>query len=429
MKLARLLGQVRFFGAGVVDQMLISGANFLAGFLMIRYTTDLDYGHFVLAQSAILLIVSAQGAWLSGPLATVLPTKSDEHKRRMVGALQASQTRVLRWAALSLLIADAIGWALHVYGAVPAIVGATTILAGWAALQREFLRSVMLATSRPNAVLQADGVYVGCLLAGIGLAVAYLHPPGIVAIGALIVAAWAGMLVSYRIYAASPGWTVSDAGPHWAELRPLGIWATVGAVIYWLFAQSYNYVLAVRLDLTAVTSVNAARLLIMPVFVFMIGLNNLLMPMAANWLAKFGLRRMLRGLALMGVVITGIDLCYIAVVWLFRGWLIGDLLHKSIPDRDRLLLLWACMALVFLPREILQSGLYALRQIRLMAWMVALSAAVSLAIMWLGSDRWGAAIVLIGQLSGECVNIAGLSVLLWLHVRRHGEHPVQPAAP
>jgi O-antigen/teichoic acid export membrane protein len=120
----------------------------------------------------------------------------------------------------------------------------------------------------------------------------------------------------------------------------------------------------------------------------------------------------------MAVAITFLDLAYIGIVWIFREWLIGDLLHKNIPDRDRLLLLWAAMALVFLPREILQAGLYALRQLKSMAWMVAVSAMISLAIMWFGPQRWGAAIVLIGQLGGECVNLAGLSWLLWVNVRR-----------
>jgi len=417
-KLTKLVGQLRFFGAGVIDQMLISGANFLAGFIMIRYTSDLDYGQFVLAQSAVLLLVSAQGAWLSGPLATILPTKSEREKQLMVGALQGSQSKVLRWAAFVLLTCCAVGFVLIPASRVDVVVAGVTVLAAWAALQREFLRSVMLAYSRPHCVLRADVVYVAFLLVGLAAAATYLGPPGIYAILSLAVAGWAGMAVSYRLYGTSPGWVRDAAERHWLELRPLGIWSTVGAVIYWLFAQSYNYVLAVRLDLTAVANVNAARLVIMPVFVFMIGINNLVMPLAASWLAKLGLGRMLRGLAIMALVITCLDLTYIGIVWIFRAWLIGDFLHKNIPDRDRLLLLWACMALVFLPREILQAGLYALRQIKNMAWMVAVSAMVSLAIMWFGTARWGASIVLIGQLSGECVNLVGLSVLLWINVRR-----------
>lgn len=418
MKFPKLVRQVHFFGAGVADQVMLSGANFLAGFAMIRFTSDVDYGEFVLALSAVALVVSAQGAWLSGPLSTVLPAKSGGEKRLMVGALQSSQSRALRWVVLALLAIIGVGYVGRLLTGHSAVIGAATVLAGWGALQREYLRSVLLAYARPHSVLGADIAYVGVLIVGIAAAAFLVHPPGVYAVLTLAASAWAGMLVAYRIYGASPGWVSGRSRDFWRELRPMGIWATVGAVIYWLFAQSYNYVLAVRLDLSAVANVNAARLIIAPVFVFMIGINNLLMPLAASWLAKYGISRMLRGLALLALVITAFDLLYIGLAWVFRDWLITRVLHKTIPDQDRLVLLWSCMALIFLPREIVQSGLYAVRQIRSMAWMVAISAAVSLTIMWFGIERWGASVVLIGQLAGECVNLFGLSWLLWQQVRK-----------
>jgi hypothetical protein len=53
-----------------------------------------------------------------------------------------------------------------------------------------------------------------------------------------------------------------------------------------------------------------------------------------------------------------------------------------------------------------------------MAWMVGLSAAVSLTLMWFGIARWGAAAVLIGQVAGECVNLVGLAMMLWWQIGR-----------
>jgi O-antigen/teichoic acid export membrane protein len=82
-----------------------------------------------------------------------------------------------------------------------------------------------------------------------------------------------------------------------------------------------------------------------------------------------------------------------------------------------LLVLWACVALVFLPREVLQAALFALQRARSMAWLIGLSAAVSLSLMWLGIPRWGAAAVLIAQVAGECVNLVGLALLLWWQIR------------
>src|SRR3984957_11804306 len=159
---ARLAHMLGFFGAGVADQVLLSGANFIAGFLMVRYTDDADYGQFVLAQSALLLLVSAQGAWLSGPLSTIVPHKPPETKRVMIGAVRASQARFVRWVALSLLAIVATLYGAGLLSVSLALVIGTTILAGWATLQREYLRSVLLIYSRPHWMLRADasgGVY------------------------------------------------------------------------------------------------------------------------------------------------------------------------------------------------------------------------------------------------------------------------------
>jgi O-antigen/teichoic acid export membrane protein len=116
------------------------------------------------------------------------------------------------------------------------------------------------------------------------------------------------------------------------------------------------------------------------------------------------------------VLISVIDLIYFAIAWALRDWLIGDLMHKTIGDQDRLLILWGCVALIFLPREVLQAALYALKRVKSMAWLIGISALLSLSLMWFGIPHWGAAAVLIGQVAGECANLIGLAWLLWRHV-------------
>src|ERR1019366_1118543 len=241
---ARVGRSLHFFGSGVLDQVLLSGASFVAGFVMIRYTNDIAYGQFVLAQSAILLFLSAQGAWLSGPANAVAPKKNPQTRRLMVGSLAASQTRFLRRVAPALLPVPLIGYLLGLSTAIDALVTATTIVACWVALERQYMRTVLLIYSRPAAMLRADVVYVLVFLAGIALAVFSRNAAGPWAVGALIASAWAGAIAAKRMLAVDPGWEAGDSAEFWRELRPLGTWAAVGAVIYWLFAQSYNYVLA-----------------------------------------------------------------------------------------------------------------------------------------------------------------------------------------
>jgi len=83
---------------------------------------------------------------------------------------------------------------------------------------------------------------------------------------------------------------------------------------------------------------------------------------------------MLRRLTVLTILISAMDLIYFAIVWNIRNWLIVDVMHKHIVDQDRLLILWVCVTQAFLPREILQAALSALKCLRSMAWLIGLSA-------------------------------------------------------
>lgn len=418
MSASKLSRTLHFFGAGVIDQIVLSGANFLAGLLMIRHTTDAAYGQFVLAQSAIVLFVATQGAWLTGPLSIVVPKKTPAEKTLAIGAMRFSQARFLRRLGTALLLATAAGWLIGVLKSGTALVSAGIMVACWAALQREYLRGALIMWRRPRQLLRTDVVYAACLVIGV-LGASFWLPSssGISAIGALVIAARIAEAVSYRMLGSDPGWVSGDAKPLWREIRPIGLWATVGSVTYWIFAQSYNYILAGRFDLTAVSSVNAARLLLTPIFVFTIGINNVLVSSTANWLAEVGLTKTLRRLVLVLLAITALDLIYMGLAWSVRGWLITGVLHKTIADQDTLLLLWASIALITLPREILQAVLLASGQVKSMTWVIGVSALTSLALTWYGIGHWGTAAVLIGQIAGESVNVLVLAWMLWRLVR------------
>jgi O-antigen/teichoic acid export membrane protein len=409
---------LHLFSTAVIDQVVLSGANFLVGFMLIRRTSDFDYGLFVLAQSAITLLICAQQAWLSGPLAVVAPRKTPDGKRLMIGAVDAAQSRFLRRLTAAALVVPLIGYLAGIWTGLVSAVIAIGILAGWTALQREYMRSVLLIYGRPQTMLGADLLYVTVLLSGAAVAAFGPTPAILWATGALAIAAWSGAFVARRQFAKAPGWVTGDAGGFLRELRSLGIWSTLGAVIYWIFSQSYNFVLASRVDLTAVADVNAVRLLLMPTIVLTVGVKGLLTPSAAAWLSESGLGKLVRRLLWFLLGIAALDLTYFAVLWIFRDWLTRDLMHRVIGDRDRLLLLWALVAAIGLGRDLMQTALFVLGKFKPLAWLTALSAVVSLTLMWFGIGWWGPAGALIGQVAGESVSLAGVLLLLYSAGRR-----------
>jgi hypothetical protein len=115
-----------------------------------------------------------------------------------------------------------------------------------------------------------------------------------------------------------------------------------------------------------------------------------------------------------------LDVTYIAVIWLGRDWLTGSLLHKQIAARDELLLLWALVALIGLVRDVLQCALFALGRMKSMARQGAFAALIAVVVTWFGIGWWGAPAVLVGQISAELVNLAGIGWLLREALRGHG---------
>lgn len=403
---------MRLFSTAVAGQVVLSGTNFLVGFILIRFTSDRDYGMYVLVTSSLLLLTSAQNAWLVGPLAVLVPRMSADERRGVLTSVKSWQRHVLQYAAIALLAVPLVGYLLGKFDILVTVVIGCGILAGWAGLRREYLRVVLLIYSRPRGLLAADAIYAAALVISIALALRVGHAVIVGAVLGLALAAWVGAAVAHQLLAADPGWVPGDAAPVWPEIRRLGRWSLVGTIIYWFLGQSYSSLLAARLDLKAVADVNAARLMLMPAFVLSIGVTSLLGPSAAAWYAESGVRALVRRLALFVIGVGALDLFYFSIIWLARNWLMHTVLHKNIADQDRLLVLWGGVAVVGLVRDVLQCALFAMGRMKSMALQLAYSAAAALVVTWFGFAWWGASAVLIGQIFGEVVNLAGILGLL-----------------
>ena len=400
--------RVRLVSSAVLDQAILSATNFVVGFLLIRYTTDQDYGLYVLVQSALMLVVTVHNAWLTGPVVITVPKLSTPVRRDTISAIKLEQRRWVARIALPLLLIPLCAYFLGYLPATLAFVVAFGIVAGWTALRREYLRSVLLIYSRPQSLLGADIAYALTLLLGAGVALMIGHHVVVFATVALIIAACVGAFAADRSLSQKPGWGVAQAVSIWPDIRRLGFWSMIGAGIYWFLGQSYTYMLATRLDLHAVADVGATRLLVNPTFILTMGVVSLLNPSAARWYNELGARRMVRRLLAIVLLLGGGELLFLLVVWFCRDWIIDDVLHKQIHDRNLLLLLWAGVALMSVVRDVLQCSLIAMGQLKTLAWQVGISAVIALAVMWWGMPVWGAAAALIGQIIGEAVNLGGI---------------------
>lgn len=411
---------VKLFSGAVAGQAMLSAANFIAGLLLIRHTTDLDYGHYVLATSALLLMTGLQGAAINGPLTVIASRYEPGQRLQMVGAYHGMLQRWWLVGGLVLLTAIVPLFLGQFINTEEALVLVAVVLAVWAGLKRDYVRSSLLMYTQSPAVLRADMVFVLLMLAGVALAAYLTTPAAPWAIAGLAAASLAGALHAERSFGRLCGWVKAQGRADFRLLWRLGVWAASGCLLSWTFSQGYGFVVAAKLDVAAVAALAATRLLLMPVNLLTAGIKQLLLPMAVGWLRDHGMSALLRRLAAFIAITVVLSLIYCGLLWVLRDWLVPLLLGKSIPGFDVLLLLWSGIFVLALVRDLAMTALMAREQFQVLTWLALACAVLALGIAWWGMQVYGAEGALIGLLSGEALNLLGVLVLVVLNARSPG---------
>ncbi len=398
---------VRMLTGGVAIQAVLSASNFIVGLMLVRRTADAQYGYYVLITTVIILSVILQGSFIQPPLVIRFTRSTAELRADLVGGLIRDQRRwmwLIPGLTLLILLATQVFGALS--GSLAAIIGCGA-LAVVAALHREFFRLVLFAYQRPNDVLQCDLVYCAVLVVGAYLSTLSPYPATATAVTLAVASFTAGSLASRALWRHEP-WNRQAAPGKLREIAPDGALSSFGGGVHWLFSQGYNYVVAGRLDVSAVAALAATRLLVMPITLLSTGIGTLMLPTVSKWTHDHNPNKVLGRLALFATGIAAISMCYLAVMWLARGWVFDRVLNKHFANRDLLLGLWMAISIVTLYRDQLLHFLIARSRFRQTVSATSVSAVVSLAIGFTAMQRVGVLGALLGLLIGEVLNVAGI---------------------
>lgn len=406
----RHLAFARLFSSAVLSQALLSAASFAIGLILIRHSSDLQYGHYILAASAIALLVSLQNAFCGPVLAARLGRLDLAGRARLVGALLRERQAVVVAGGL-VVVAAAL--ALRAAGAQDGR-GTALLLAGVAAslaiLHRECLRLVLFAHRRPQDVLRTDLLYVALMVAGV-FAATRTAEAAVFAVAALGLAALASSALLARALRRHEPWAQAAAPGLLRAMAPLAGWSTAGAAVHWTFSQGYVYLVAATLDVTAVAAIAATRLLLMPVNLLSTGIGSMMLPLATGWLDRHGPALLRRRLALLAAGMAAATAVYFGVLWLERDWVFEVLLRKQFAQRDGLLLLWGALFLVMVVRDQFAYLVAAQQRFRALTQLTMASAAVSLLASYAGMREFGAPGALGGMLAGELISLGGILLL------------------
>lgn len=369
----------------LVDQAVVSGANFLAGLLLGRFLGPSGFGQFTLTYNLILLASGIQMALISAPMQVIGPQRGAANEA--VYYRCALQLQI----AFSLLLALAAVSALHVLArlfpewglvglALPVAAASMTFVA------QDFLRRYLIARNDTVTALISDAGTYGLrvlLLALLGWGVG-LHAHGAFWLIAL------SCLIGVAAFALRPKW--------WTEVGPLdrrelrvtsrehwhtGKWLLADTVVYWFGGQMVViYVAGHLLSADAVGKITAAMNVVGVANILFLALENFVPSRAAHMYAargRAGLTSYLRRVAYIGGALT---LAIVLVTSLFAEFWLNLFYGGAYAGNGSLVLWWGVYYIFgFLIRPF-AYGLRVLGNTRAMFFSTAFGALASAALSY-----------------------------------------------
>ena len=406
----RGIALARLLSSAVISQALLSAGNFIIGLILIRNTSDVQYGYYVLVFSAILLLTSLHNAFFNPSLSTRLPKLDKKERSELIGGLYRAQLRLFPiFGVIVVLIAIAL-WYMGILNSDTGPLLVAAVIAILAILHREYFRKVLFAHRRPQNVLHTDIFYVLFAVLGVYFAT-FTSAPAVVAVIALCFAAIVSSILLFRTLHRYEPWDNQGVKGILREIAPLAAWSTAGAGIHWSFSQGYIYLVASTLGVTAVSAVAATRILMTPMNLLSIGIGSLMLPLASKWLHEHGTREVWRRLLLFSLGLATMTLIYLAILWWMRDWVFGTMLKKDFAQRDELLMFWGAIVLVVVIRDQLVYLLAAQSRFQTLTLFTLVCAVISLIASYIGMLQFGVSGALIGMLIGEVINLLGIVIL------------------
>lgn len=357
----------------VFDQAVLSLFNLGINLALIKFAVPAEFGRFVFALTLILVATSLQNALVATPISVMLPGRRESERRNGLRTL-VSFDLILRCvctvvAGILCLLTD---WSPAFLAAVLGAVFAT--------LARETARNIYVASNRVGYCLALDVVAV----VGAGLSVllvwGMLAPAtacllGLAAGNSLALATVARGLIPPRL---RPSVVAARYRKFWSKTK----WSLVGAATTEL--QDRNYVFAVEYFRSTATlgAVQAGRLLLGPLMLFVQSWARVARPAMARALAR-GERSAALATFSQGLLIaTFVGASYCAALWLAWPWLEDMIYDGKYPDIALTTVAWAIFTLAKIMDEVLSSLLLAANELRNLAMVSVGTALVTCALLF-----------------------------------------------
>ena len=300
-------------GAAVAEQLIYSGSNFALSLYLARALPLRAFGLFGLAYGSLLVMSSLYNALILEP-ATVLGPARDaaraaEYVRRLTGAHLLLLAPIAGTGGLLLSVAGLAGWESPlVFALGMAAVIAPAILLHWLA------RRICYINARPSRAIPSNGLYALILGGGTW----WLRYVGLLdARSVLVLMAIASIAGAVPILAKERSWVMRGSAGLLKDHWRYGHWILWSSVLGSLDNQSYAYLTAGILTVSAAGTIRAALNAALPISQLMVAASSLALPSLARAFGSrdpYGLRRRARTVAMVCAVAAGLNALVVALV-------------------------------------------------------------------------------------------------------------------
>ncbi len=323
--IARLWRQSRVNWA-LMDQAMVSAANFLSGVLMVRYLGVAEFGVFTIAWLTIELLYNIQFSLIIGPMVSILPKQPSEDRPAYIASVLVKQGVL---TLLIMLLYRTALWGVGFFGDGAGLVALSGPLSAvvLACLSQNFVRRYFFATGSVVSAFFVDLIrYGGQLLALFWL----LRTTEMGTGGVLwIYAASAAIAVVFGCFFFealewSPVIFRQAFVRHWRFAR----WLVMSEIMRWVSGNIYTIVAGAVIGPVAVGAIRGTQNLMGLCHVFLLGFENVVPVTAARRYHEGGMRALstyLGKVGLLGGAALGVVIAIAAVApafWL--GLIYGD---------------------------------------------------------------------------------------------------------
>ncbi len=414
----------------LADQAVVSGVNFLTTVLIGRACGPDELGIYSLGFSIVILISGVQLSLVSVPY-TIYGSRMSERDRALYAGSVLGHSVAL--AVLSIICLSLSAAVLSLGIGPPGLASVLWVLAGMTPflLLREFMRRFAFAHMRMATALVLDVVIAAMQIGGLAFLVATGNlsaATGYVVAGTACAAAGLLTLAALRGNFAV---RVDRIGPSLRRNWSLGRWIFASQMAAVPYGYSLYWLLALVLGAQSTGVFAACMTIVMLAKPFVMGVGNLLEPLAANAFTEAGPDH-LRRVVWTTTVLLGSAIGLFCLLVIVFGEQLLVLLYEGSQYADRGAVL-ATLALTELATALsigAEHGLRVIERPEMNFWSTILAAVITLTIAAALIQYWGilgAAIsMLIGTVAGS---IAHCTAFFWLvdQLPRRHEDPVLSA--